>query len=407
MRDGSQVFIIATNRFRIMARNRLFILLCIVLPLLFSVMVNRIFAKSSLYDSVPIAVIDLDNSVLSQRVMGDIKKNPTIDMQVIAEGEIEEYISKEKVQAVYVFEQGMEASIKAGEYDEIISVYIVPGSLTAMGISDIIAGEIIPAICEYKVINTAQKLLPEEEKGRIVEGISSRIEALQLDKNFEMPVIVDMRTPLTDKSAAIEEDKNVFSTSIGLGLIIIFSTLFMLTGSSIIIKERESKVRSRIKTAGVTPLKLLAADLLSLTSAGILIILLQFIMMYTVFKKVSVQGLIIAFLVMIVYALTAASMLILFSAIFKKHISFQSFMPIVILLMGILSGCIWSLEMMPTAIGRFALFMPSYWAHSGLSEIILYQGSIQTIMMNLVMLFTIAATLSTPAYMIYRKQVCD
>lgn len=402
MRDGSQVFIIIGNRFRLMWRNRLFILLCILLPLFFSLVVNRIFAKSSLYDSVPIAVIDLDNSILSQEVIENIKKNSSIDLKVIGEGDIENYISKEKVQAVYVFEQGMEADIQSGKYDEIISVYAVPGSLTAMGVSDIIAGEIIPAVCEYKVINAAEKLLPEEEREKIIEGISKRIKELQGNENFVLPVIADMRTPMKEKVS--EEEKDVFSTSIGLGLIIIFSTLFMLTGSSIIIKERENSVRNRIRAVGIAPFRLLAADILSLTSAGMIITVLQFLMMYTAFEKVSAEGLLAAFLVMLSYAFTASGMLLLASTVIKKRISFQSFMPVIILIIGILSGCIWSLEMMPSVIGRIAVFIPPYWAHAGLLELVLYQGRLLGILPNLAVLSIISGMLIFLSYMLYRKQ---
>jgi ABC-2 type transport system permease protein len=402
MRDGSQVFTIAANRFRLMLRNRLFIVLCILLPLFFSLMVNRIFAKSNLYESVPIAVIDQDNSKLSKKVIADIKENPSIYLETIEDDEIEEYISKEKVQAVYIFKKGLEEHIQKGRYEEIISVYTVPGSLTAMGISDIIAGEIIPSICEYKVINASENLLPAEERQKIIEGISTRIEKYHLEEDFNLPVLVDTRTP---KSTGVQEEgnKDTFSMSIGLGLIIVFSTIFMLTGCSTIIKERENKVRNRIKTAGVTPLRLLTADILAVTFAGMLITLLQFIMMYPVLEGVAFNGLAAITILTAAYTLTAATMLILFSAIFPTHISFQSFMPIVILVMGIVSGCIWSLEMMPAAVSRLSAFMPTYWAHGGLTEIILYGGNPGSVVYNLAMLLIMSGIFTIPAYLIYEK----
>jgi ABC-type multidrug transport system permease subunit len=273
-----------------------------------------------------------------------------------------------------------------------------------MGISDIIAGEIIPSICEYKVINTAEKLLPEVEKEKIIAGISTRMEALHLDKDFELPVLVDMRTPLKGENVDEEEDKDIFSLSIGLGLIIIFTTLFMLTGCSAIIKERENRVRSRIKAVGVTPFRLMAADLLSVAFAGVLITSLQFIMIYTVLREVSTEGILIVSVLMVIYAFAAAAVLIVFSSIFRKHVSFQSFMPIVVLIMGLLSGCIWSVEMMPSAISTMSAYMPSYWAHSGLLEVILYEGDVQSVVLNLVVLLIMGGTFFIPGYFIYKKQ---
>ncbi|WP_163193785.1 ABC transporter permease [Clostridium thermarum] len=391
--DGSQVLSIIGNRFKLMLRNRLFILLCILLPLTFSIMVDRIFEKTNLYEAVPIAVIDRDGSPLSQKIVEDIKDNPALDLHTIEENEIEGYLSKERVQAVYVFKSGFEENIQKGQYEDIVSVYAVPGSITAMGVSDIIAGEIIPSICQYKVINAAEGLLPSEERQRIIEGINMRIEEYQSDHTFKLPVLVDTRTPQWTGDQSEEDNKDngdTFSVSIGLGLIIIFTTIFMLTGCSNIIKERENKVRNRIKTAGVASGKLLIADILAVALAGIIITVFQFIMMHTVLKGVSFQGLVAIALLMLVYTLAAATMLNLVASIFPRHISFQSFMPIVILVMGILSGCIWSLEMMPAALGKLAAFMPTYWVHDGLAQIILYGGGIHGILYNLAVLLAMA-----------------
>lgn len=404
MRDGSQVFSIVCNRLRLVARNRLFIALCIMLPLLFSLMVNRIFTKSSLYDSIPIGIIDQDKSLLSQHIIEEVKSNPSILLETIEENEIERYISREKVQAVYIFKQGFQERIESGKYDDIISVYAVPGSITAMGISDIVAGEIMPFICEYKVINAAEKLIPEEERQKIKIGISSRMEKLHLDKDFELPVLVDERSPKDFDVMEEAEDRDIFSISIGLGLVVIFSTIFMLTGCSTIIKERENKVRSRIRSAGVSASKLIFADILAVAAAGVLITFLQFILINSVLREVSAVGLGIITLLMVTYALSAASMLILFAAVFPKHVSFQSFMPVVILIMGILSGCIWSLELMPEALEKLSVFMPTYWVHSGLVEIILYGSGIKNVGPSFVMLGLSIGIFSIPGYLLYKRQ---
>lgn len=103
-----QVLPIVKNRLRLMYRNKLFILLCILLPLFFSILVNKIFQKKTFYEGVPIAIIDRDQSQFSAEIIESIKNNKAISVESIKEGDIEEYISKEKVQAVYIFEEGME-----------------------------------------------------------------------------------------------------------------------------------------------------------------------------------------------------------------------------------------------------------------------------------------------------------
>ncbi len=398
-----QVLPIVKNRLRLMYRNKLFILLCILLPLFFSILVNKIFQKKTFYEGVPIAIIDRDQSQFSAEIIESIKNNKAISVESIKEGDIEEYISKEKVQAVYIFEEGMEKRITAGDYENIVSVYTVPGSLTAMGVSDIIAGEIVPYVCKYLVIIDGQKRLPQEEYRKIEEAISSRLRELSQDSSFELPVIVDLKTPNMGEVEE-EEDRNVFSVSMGLGLIVIFSTIFMLTGCSLFIKERENRVRNRIKAAGVEPFKLLFADIFSVTIAGIGITLLQFILMYPVFNGMTLTKILTVVLLMVVYIFTAASMLVLIASIFKSHISFQSFTPVMIFIMGILSGCIYSLEMMPTAMENIARATPTYWAHNALSEMILYKGSLSNITSNICVLLAMAGIFILPTRLMYRQK---
>ncbi|NLZ47531.1 MAG: ABC transporter permease [Clostridiales bacterium] len=405
-RDGSlksQILPIVKNRLKLMYRNKLLILLCILLPLFFSMLVNKIFEKKTFYEGVPIAIIDRDRSKISSEILKKISENSAISVKNIEEEDIEEYISKEKVQAVYIFEKGMEKRIMAGEYEDIVSVYTVPGSLTAMGVSDIIAGEIVPYVCKYLVIIDGQRQLPQEEYEVIEEAVNSRFKDLSNDPSYELSVIVDLKTPNSDEVKEKDKDRNIFSISMGLGLIVIFSTIFMIAGCSLFIKERENRVRNRIKVSGVKPFSLLFADILSVTITGISITIFQCIFMYPVLKGMSIKAILTVALFMAVYIFAAAAMLTLLASIFKSHISFQSFTPVMILIMGILSGCVYSLEMMPASMKKVAIFTPTYWAHKGLSEMILFGGNLYNIVVDIFVLLAMAMIFIVPARFMYRN----
>jgi hypothetical protein len=201
-------------------------------------MVNRIFEKSDLYDSIPIAVIDKDQSKLTEAVIESLEHNKAIRLELISERKIEGYISSERVQAVYIFEEDMESNIEKGKYEGIVSVYTVPGSITAMGISDIIAGEIVPYITRAKVANSTIKLIKNEEASKIRDSIYKRVEDIKGDLDYTLPVNVSMRTP---EKALVEEDENqkgdIFSIQIGLGLIIIFLLYLCLPAAALSLRR--------------------------------------------------------------------------------------------------------------------------------------------------------------------------
>ncbi len=400
---ASKFLSIVGNRFKLMLRNKVLIVLCLLLPLMFSFMVNKIFAKSALYDSIPIGIIDEDNSKTSKKILLELKNNSAISIEVLKQGDIEGYISREKVQAVYILKRGMESKLENGDYEGLISVYAVPGSITAMGISDIIAGEIIPYICQGKLVNGASQLLKNSDKAEIKKSIVLQLEKLKDNADYKLPVDITMKSP--DKSVEVVKQKgDNYSIQIGIGMIIMFSTIFMLAGCSTIIKERENKVRSRILVSGISTLSLLCADMTAVAAAGLLITFLQFALMFKVLIGLSVIAITLVFIVNFIYILCIAVMLIVIAAIFKSHISFQSFMPAVVLLMAIVSGCIWSMEMMPQAMDKISKFIPSYWAHNALTEIILYKGSFGSVKGSIAVMAIMLTAFLIPAYLIYRRE---
>lgn len=399
----SKILSIAANRFKLMLRNKVLIVLCLLLPLMFSFLVNKIFAKSALYDSIPIGIIDEDDSETSKKILLELKNNSTISMEVLKERDIEGYISKEKVQAVYILKKGMESKLENGDYDGLISVYAVPGSITAMGISDIIAGEIIPYICQGKLVNGASQLLKNSDKAEIKKSIVLQLEKLEDNADYKLPVNIAVKSP--DKSVEVVKQKgDSYSIQIGIGMIIMFSTIFMLAGCSTIIKERENNVRSRILVSGIPPLDLLCADMTAVATAGLLITFLQFALMSKILIGLPYMAIILVMSVSFIYILCTAVMLILIASIFRSHISFQSFMPVVVLLMGILSGCIWSVEMMPQAMEKVSKCIPSFWAHNALTEIVLYRGSFGSVKGSIAVMAIMLTAFLIPVYLIYRRE---
>ncbi|MDT8716121.1 ABC transporter permease [Clostridium sp. 19966] len=375
---------LASNRLRLAFKSRVFIIICIVLPLMFSVLAGKIFVRSSLYDGVPIGVIDEDHSGMSQKIVDGISKNKALICCRIEYKDIKPLLDREKVQAVYIINKGFEKNIENGQYEEAVSVYSVPGSITAMGISDIIAGEIMPYITKYRAVKYAASILKHESAKDIETNVEKNIERYAEDSDFNMEIQVQLKNPDTKSDADVNKD--LFSSNMALGMIVIFLMLFTLQGCSSIIYERTSGVRRRIIASGISTFKVLLGDMLGLFALGTVFMMIEFVFIAYVLKVYSMRTIFSGFLITLPYILALSAFMMFMAHIFNSQVAFQSFMPVIVLIMGILSGCLWSLELLPKNIVLLSKLTPSYFAQNSLANILIYKNMPSSCLFNILIL---------------------
>lgn len=368
-----RVRIIVLNKVKRNLRNRLLLLICIILPVVFYMLAGEIFTKSSISDNIPVAVIDEDKSDMSRSIVGNLKKNKTLKVYEINRKDMRSRLSSGSVQGIYILKSGMEEKIISGEYDGLLEVYYLPDNFVAQGITDIIAGELLEYVCSISA---------SEEGREVLEGYGEKIDLLPeilvaADKIKEenitrLPVNIKMETPDNQRIEISNFDGRTIPRKFGLGMVIIFNTLFLFSGCVEILREKCSGTTKRIYATGVSALEFVISDILGLMLAGMAVGIIQFIL---ISRSIGLGNLYKSGTVIIIYAVylfVAANILLIFAGIFKNPVSFQSFIPVVIFFAGLLGGCLWSTELMPGGIIYISRLLPTYWVHDALTKVVIY-----------------------------------
>lgn len=378
--------ILIATRMKILVKNKMLIILSILAPLISLMFVSTIFTRPSFFDKVPIAVIDEDNSVTSKRILDGLSHSSSLKCTVIKKTDINKNLNDNFVQGVYILNSGLEENLKKQKLDKLITVHYLPHNVFAPGITDIIASQLLYYVCGVKSAITGEEAISKNDDINVYDDIIMYNLNHINDANFNLPLKIKSISPNTKKENAAMVKGDIVSKQFALGMVIIFSTLFLLSGSATIMKTRSSGVYKRIKAAGVPYSYLLLSDVISIILSGSFVVLLQFSFLYKVMdiQNVGSYGLVI--ISCLIYMFCMSNLFVLLTRIFKSHITFQSIMPVFILIMGLLSGCLWSVELMPQKIIQLAHLMPTYWIHNGISNLILYNGTIDDILLNLICL---------------------
>lgn len=391
------MFIISMIRAKILMRKRLLLVLCLVLPIIFYFIISEIFVQSDVYNKIPVVLIDEDNTETSRQITDKLKNNDSLrcydeNMDKALKG-----LEDGKVEGVYVFKKGLELGVKNGSIGNLVDVYYLPQNTAAVGLTDMVAGEIIPVVCFSKAGTLGEELYKQYKNNSaniIKENIINYAESLEGDKTYKLPILFN-----TSRTKDISEIQNKFNRSdLGrrsvLGMLVLFNTLFILSSYSNIMSEKTNKVYTRIKATGVSRISILCADILGIMIVCFFIGVLQITMLYPIFKFKGVGTVLSIMIIYLFYSYCIASMLILFTKIFKNFVSLQSFIPQFAFFIALLGGCLLGIELIPKNIRPLSMIMPTYWANDALTKIILQNGNVTTIFLNLIVIMAMGIAFS-------------
>jgi ABC-type multidrug transport system permease subunit len=379
--------ILISTRMKVLMRKKMLIALSILAPLISLMFVSTIFTRPSFFDKVPIAIIDEDNSVTSKRIITELSNNSSLKCTVIQKTDIGKNLNDNLVQGVYILNSGLQENIEKQNFDNLITVHYLPHNVFAPGITDVIASQLLYYVCAVKSASTGDAAISKSAEIKVYDDIITYNLNHMDDTSFNIPLKISSISPTTKKEDTAMIKGDIVSKQFSLGMVIILSTLFLLSGSATIMKTRSSGIFKRIQAAGVPYSYLLLSDVISIMLSGGFVTLLQFIFLYKVMDIPDAQSFALVIIGCLIYMFCMSNFFVLLIRIFKSHISFQSIMPVFILFMGLLGGCLWSTELMPQKIILVAHLMPTYWIHNAITNLILYNGNIGDVSLNLVFLF--------------------
>jgi ABC-2 type transport system permease protein len=284
--------------------------------------------------SLPVGVVDYDNSNSSKQLVFGLQKVETLRIIEADEVKLQKLLLDEMITSIFVIEEGYEKKIKSGNLMEIITMYYKKDNKSASILSDIIAGEMIYPVCYYKALRYYEQIPFGENKLTVAayESYMDKLVGSSKDFDFAFRLVYEIPGGKAESGQKLSNSVlyNQFIFGI-LGILIAFIAMFLLSG---IVRDKENGVEIRLRISRFQLLKRDLGDMLALFVAeGCVAVLFAGIVCYQLQAKDGLLWISI-YLLLILNAFVIGTVLLLIEKIIKRIHIYQVVSSLLILLSG-------------------------------------------------------------------------
>ncbi|QUH31312.1 ABC transporter permease [Vallitalea guaymasensis] len=407
----NRLFNILQSRLKLLFKSKMIIILLIIMISLFGMLVGTLYHNADESSSIPVAVVDKDGTDMSKNILDNLDDDKTLRVFHSTETEAMGKLKDGQIEAVYILKKGLKDNIINEKYDEIIDVYYIRGSNVAKFVGDIFAEKVLRDLCLTKSINLLERALEEndyDDKDSILReayeyGIS--MQDYSNDKHYYINVeFVD-----SDKSSidANTLDNDLIYKKMILGIIISFTSFFLLFASISIVKDKENGMLGKIQITSTNNATIILGNYLSLVVSGSIIGMIFSIINSVYAADNHLKIFFGTFIALLMFVISISSLIMFFTSVIDKTSTFTMIFTIFILIMGIVSGSFFSIDLLTGGIKSLSYLIPNYWTLNYLTDIITKGfDSIDLLKyMGIMLVYTVIMILITYSINKYRRKV--
>lgn len=337
---------------RIFKKPRSYILM-FGMPLLFTFIFGGIFSGGT-DDKPNIAVIDRDQSTLSQSLVKELENKKIMNMRIESAEKARSEFEDQKITGYIRIDEGFEEQMLRKEVPKVVFVHSPSFNGETM-IEQVINDSMVKLRIGAEAASVYQDMTGGDWKGvqkEIAKGLSEASEGI---KNV---------TVTKSKELASMNNMTAFSA----GFTIMFVMIAMLISTGVFLEARQTGVWYRMMSAPVSRKEILLGYL----GAFFLIGWIQFgvLMLISTFVFDVYWGNVLGNFVLVSSLLLCIIGLGLFIAGFVKTSEQQTaFGNLIIVSTCMLAGVYWPVEVMPDFMQKMAMFVPQYWGLEGFAEL--------------------------------------
>jgi ABC-2 type transport system permease protein len=330
----TDIYYIFLHRMKLIWKDRITVGVFFISAAIFALLIRSLSISAEDMSTLPVGVVDYDNSNNSKQLVLGLQKVETLRIVVEDEMELQKLLQDEMITSIFVIEKGYEEKLKVGNLKEIISMYYKKDNKAVSILSDIVAGEMLYPICFYKGLRYYEKIPFKETKltATAYERYMVNLVGSSGDFDFAFHLIYETPEKMVNVGRKVSNSVLYNQFIIGiLGILVAFIAMFLLSGT---VKEKEIGVEVRLHISRFQLLKRDTGNLLALfVTEGFFAILFTGI----IFGQLKSRdgGLwISAYSLLLLNAFVLGAVLLLIAKIIKKMHIYQVVSSVLILLTG-------------------------------------------------------------------------
>ncbi len=393
---------------RIFFKNKVLIIVSILFPIIFSTFFSLIFTNYDDVNKIPIAVIDNDNSNLSEEVIHNLKENNSINATLTDLDKAMSLIKSNRIEAIFIFKNGFERLITTSEYEQSISVLYLDKSAVGPALGDIVASDIMTSLSIYKAANTAVEYNKQYNlnSNDIYNKTVATGELFVKESLFEMKTDITILTPSSDIINDINMDR-ILKTNITFGFTLIILSFVILFANGHIIEPYNVNTTKQLISYGYKTYDLYLGNILSIFITGSLIVFGQLIFFIVGLKIYNIVSILTLLIILLLHLLFLSNFVVLFTSLLKNKVKYQSIIAPILFLLGLLGGAFWSVEFLSKDIRWVSYLSPIYWSLKVMNGTILGQQglNVPTIILLYSLFIILLTAISTILYNLFIRQL--
>ena len=341
-------------RFKLLFSNKILFVTIGLFFLIATLTINTFFIEAKDKSTIPIGIVDLDNSSHSRLMIDNLKNNRLIKINVYdsyandnfewnsRKKELINNVEKNEINALFIIKKGFGKNIENRRFEKIIEDYYCSNQKYAQIISDIVLSSILDDVCYNYSIEKYYSLQDRLNKIYTKEQYKKKI--IKLYENQEESIGFDFDVVNINNSKSVNDNANIelIYREVIVGVIALIILIIVLLAGSLIIDDYKNNIILRIDTTNMTKEVRLLGDVVSICTISGLFALLLGVMLVNKMGIIGLEGNIKFLLIILLFTFTIGMVYVFYTRIIKDIRFYQLVGSMTILFLGI-SGAIYIL----------------------------------------------------------------
>jgi len=369
----SKVIAIALKDMKIRFSGKTELLFFLVLPLIFTLLLSGVlFGGGS--NKIVMVVVDEDNSDLSHKLVSLLQSSEIVTPSLLARESTQEAFDKRDAAAILIIPSGIEASLKA-EQAVALEFTLDPTNNNSLAVQQ----EVQNAIGQI-----SRSLAVASASTREAEQIQAFTDTMQRQAYYDQslaaaqqefasaPTRIAIAQP--ESTVDIQTQKETQAAHASAGQLIIWVFIPLLGTSELIAYERVWGTLRRLVTTPTRKPTFLLGMISGQFSYGLIQMLMLVVVGVVLLKVPWGENPLALLLLLVSFGLAAVAMGTMLGTFTRTPSQANGLSIAAGMVMGLLGGCMWPLEMFPPAVANVAKILPTTWAMMGMTQLTVYNA---------------------------------
>ena len=369
----SKVIAIALKDMKIRFSGKTELLFFLVLPLIFTLLLSGVlFGGGS--NKIVMVVVDEDNSDLSHELVSLLQSSEIVMPSLLARESAQETFDKRDAAAILIIPSGTEASLKA-EQAVALEFTLDPTNNNSLAVQQ----EVQNAIGQI-----SRSLAVASASTREAEQIQAFTNTMQRQAYYDQSLTVAQQEFASappriaiaqpESTVDIQTQKETQAAHASAGQLIIWVFIPLLGTSELIAYERVWGTLRRLVTTPTRKPTFLLGMITGQFSYGLIQMLMLVVVGVVLLKVPWGENPLALLLLLVSFGLAAVAMGTMLGTFTRTPNQANGLSIAAGMVMGLLGGCMWPLEMFPPAVANVAKILPTTWAMMGMTQLTVYNA---------------------------------